>query len=89
MKKPLNFAILKYMATVDKANPADVVKALKPEYPSHRKLNEKDVLQSLMNATENGLLVEESYELAANGDLVMYYAAPDECKAIINSYIKD
>lgn len=88
MKRPLNFAILKHMTTVEKASPADVVNALKGEYPKHRKLNEKDVLQSLMTATENGLLVEDSYELDANGDLVMYYAAPDDCKNVINSYIK-
>ncbi len=89
MKKPLNFAILKYMTTVDKACSADIVKALKSEYPTHRKLNDKAVLQSLMTATENGLLVEDSYELDANGELVMYYSAPSECKDTINSYIKD
>ncbi|MEE0775901.1 MAG: hypothetical protein U0M15_02440 [Bacillota bacterium] len=88
MKRPLNFAILKHMTTVDNACPADVVAALKGEYPTHRKLNEKDVLLSLMTATENGLLVEDSYEVGANGELVMYYAAPDECKDTINSYIK-
>lgn len=88
MKKPLNFAILKHMTTVEKASPGEVVKALKGEYPTHRKLNEKDVLQSLMTATENGLLVEDSYELDASGELVLYFAAPAECRDVINGYIK-
>ena len=41
MKRPLNFAILKYMTTVDKACPADVVKDLQKDYPGDRRLNEK------------------------------------------------
>ena len=89
MKRPLNFAILKHMTTVDKASATDVVAALKGEYPTHRKLNEKDVLESLMTATENGLLVEETYTLDDKGELVMYYSAPAECAEQINKYIKD
>ena len=41
-----------------------------------------------MTATENGLLVEDSYEVDGSGNLVFYYAAPDECKEEINKYIK-
>ena len=88
MKRPLNFAILKYMTTVEKACADDVVAALKPEYPTHRKLNHKDVLESLMTAKENGLLEEASYLLDEKGDLVMYYSAPAECAEAINHYIK-
>lgn len=88
MKRPLNYGILKYMTTVDKACAADVVKALQNDYPGDRRLNEKAALESLMTATENGLLVEDSYEVGANNELVMYYAAPDECKEEINKYIK-
>ncbi|HIZ77670.1 MAG TPA: hypothetical protein H9669_08635 [Firmicutes bacterium] len=88
MKRPLNFAILKYMTTVDKACPADVVKDLQKDYPGDRRLNETAALESLMTATENGLLVEDSYEVDGSGNLVFYYAAPDECKEEINKYIK-
>ena len=88
MKRLLNCAILEYMTTDDKACPGDVVKDLQKAYPGDRRLNEKAALESLMTATENGLLVEDSYEVDGSGNLVFYYAAPDECKEEINKYIK-
>lgn len=87
--KPLNYAILKYMTSVDKASAHDVVEALKPQYGSFRMLNEKDVLEALMTGEQNGLLQEVNHELDDKGNLVIYYCAPEEGKATINSYIKD
>lgn len=87
--KPLNYAILKYMTKVDKACAADVVNALKGEYGSFRMLNEKAVLESLMTGEQNALLEEVGYEVDGNGKLVIYYRAPEDGAATINSYIKD
>lgn len=44
MKKPLNFAILKYMTTVNEACTEDVLCALKDGYSSFRAFNKSDVL---------------------------------------------
>lgn len=89
MKKPLNFAMLKYMTTVDKANPVQVIDALKTDYAGRRELQPNSMLIAMMTAKENGLLEEAGYELDAAGELVMYFSAPAECKAEINNYIPD
>lgn len=86
--KPLNYAILKYMTTVEKASAKDVVNALKAQYGSFRMLNEKAVLEALMTGEQNGLLEEVSYELDDKGELVIYYHAHEEGAATINTYIK-
>lgn len=86
--RPLNYAILKYMTTVDKATVSDVIEALKPEYGSFRMLNPKGVLEALMTGEQNGLLEEAGYELDANGELVISYHAHQEGIDTINSYIK-
>lgn len=89
MKKPLNYAILKYVTKVEKASAQEIVDALKGEYGTHRMLKKSAVLDSLMTAEKNGLLEEAGYELDSQGELVIYFSAPEECAAAINSYIKD
>lgn len=84
--RPLNYAILKYFTTVEKANAKEVVNALKGEYGNNRNLTEKRVLESLMTAEANALLAEAGYELDENGELVLYFACEDD--ATINGYIK-
>ena len=42
-----------------------------------------------MTAEANGLIAESRFELKNDGELVVYYSAPAECAATINSYIKD
>ncbi|MEG0873784.1 MAG: hypothetical protein RR219_00060 [Clostridiales bacterium] len=86
--KPLSYAILKYMTTVEKACVADVIEALKPEYGSFRMLTPKGVLEYLMTGEQNALLEEAGYELDKNGELVIYYHAPEDGAATINTYIK-
>ena len=48
-----------------------------------------DVIEALMTAEANGLIAESRFELKNDGELVVYYNAPAECAATINSYIKD
>ncbi|MGN0963148.1 MAG: hypothetical protein ACI4PP_06190 [Clostridia bacterium] len=84
--RPLNFAILKYMTTVDRACTKDVIEALKPEYGNFRMLSEKGVLEALMTGEANALLEEDGYELDENGELVIYYKVADA--DTINGYIK-
>ena len=61
--RPLNFAILKYLTTVDEACPEDIIEALKGTYGSFRALNKKDILSALMTAEVNGLVQESRFEL--------------------------
>ena len=67
--RPLNFAILKYLTTVDEACPEDIIEALKGTYGSFRALNKKDILSALMTAEVNGLVQESRFELDDKGEL--------------------
>ena len=87
--KTLNFAILKYFTTVKEACADDVIEALKPQYGNFKALKKKAVVEALMTAEANGLIAESRFELKNDGELVVYYSAPAECAATINSYIKD
>lgn len=88
MKKPLNYAILKYFTTVKEACAEDVIEALKGEYGNFKALNKKDVVVALMTAEANGLLEETRFELDKSGELRIYYHAHEEGAATINKYIK-
>lgn len=87
--RPLNFAILKYLTTVDEACSEDIIEALKGAYGSFRALNKKDILSALMTAEVNGLVQESRFELDDKGELRIYYRAHEEGAATINRYIPD
>lgn len=89
MKKPLNYAILKYFTTVNEACAEDVIEALKEEYGNFKALRKNDVISSLMTSEANGLLEETRFELDQEGNLRVYYHANEEGAATINKYIKD
>ena len=86
MKKPLNFAILKYFTTVAEACPDDVVAALKDDYGKSRWLTKKAVLEALFTAQTNGFL-EESRSEIADGELKIYFRSPPEGRELINKQI--
>ena len=89
MKKPLNFAILKYMTTVNEACTEDVLCALKDGYSSFRAFNKSDVLNALLTAGANGLLEESRYDLDDEGQVRMFFRAHAEGAATINRYISN
>ena len=89
MKKPLNFAILKYMTTVNEACTEDVLCALKDGFSSFRAFNKSDVLNALLTAEANGLLEESRYDLDDEGQVRMFFRAHAEGAATINRYISN
>ena len=89
MKKPLNFAILKYMTTVNEACTEDVLCALKDGYSSFRAFNKSDVLNAHLTAEANGLLEESRYDLDDEGQVRMFFRAHAEGAATINRYISN
>ena len=89
MKKPLNFAILKYMTTVNEACTEDVLCALKDGYSSFRAFNKSDVLNALLTAEANGLLEESRYDLDDEGQVRMFFRAHAEGAATINRYLSN
>ena len=89
MKKPLNFALLKYMTTVNEACTEDVLCALKDGYSSFRAFNKSDVLNALLTAEANGLLEESRYDLDDEGQVRMFFRAHAEGAATINRYISN
>ncbi len=89
MKKPLNYAILKYMTTVNEACTDDVLCALKGDYSTFRAFNKSDVQNALLTAEANGLLEESRYDLDDEGQVRMFFRAHAEGAATINRYISD
>jgi len=85
--KPLNYAILKYMTTVNEASPEEVMHALEGDYSTFRAFNKADVLTALLTAEANGLLEESRYDLDDQGQLRMFFRAHAEGAATINRYI--
>lgn len=88
MKRPLNYAILKYFTTVDEASVDDVRRALAPDYANHSAFGKRAMTEALMTAEKNGLIEEARFDLDDNGDVRIYYRANDEQKRTINSYIR-
>lgn len=87
--KPLNYAILKYFTTVERACTTDVMKALKDQYGHFKAFNDHDVLTAIMTAAQNGLLEESHFEMDAQNNLHVYFRAHEEGAQTINRYIKD
>jgi hypothetical protein len=87
--KPLNYAILKYMTTVDEACAGDVLAALRDTYGHFRAFTEYDVMIALMTAEVNGLVEEARFSMDDAGKVQIYYRAHKEGAATINRYIKD
>ena len=79
-KRPLNFAVLKYMTTVDVACVDDVMAALEDEYSDRKMFKPSGILEVLIDIRieKNDLLVEDHYEYHKNGELMIYYRAPEE-----------
>jgi len=86
--RPLNYAILKHMTTVEKASAEDVIDALKGEYGSFKMLNKSAVLESLMTAEQNGLVEKCGYEMGPDNEVRIYFCASQSGAATINFYIK-
>ncbi|GAB2025364.1 hypothetical protein OfM1_14350 [Lactovum odontotermitis] len=86
--RPLNYAILKYFTVVDEACADDVIAALKKDYGSFKALKKKALIEALMTAEANAILEETRFDQDDKGELRVYYRAPEEGKAMINSYIK-
>ena len=86
--RPLNYAILKHLTTVEKASAAQVYDALKAEYANFRMCKEKAIFEALLTAEKNGLCEIVDYELDAQGNLVSYFGCPGEYADIINKYVK-
>lgn len=84
---PLNYAILKYFTTVERACADDVITALKPEYGHFKGLRKPKVIEALMTAEKNALLEEAGYDLDDKGALRVFYATTPESRATIKRYI--
>jgi hypothetical protein len=87
--RPLNYAILKYFTTVEKADADEVMKSLSGDYGSFKSFQKKLVIEALMTAKANGLLEEVGYDLDEKKELRVFYHAPESGVATINTYIKD
>ncbi|MCI5842719.1 MAG: hypothetical protein MR004_03525 [Clostridiales bacterium] len=85
--KPLYYAMLKWMTTVNEACVADAIDALKGEYGSFKMCRPKPMQEALMTAEKNGLLEESSFDMDEHNELRVYYKVTDYGKQMINDYI--
>lgn len=87
--KPLNYAILKHMTTVEDACAEDIMVALRSTYSDFRALTPEAINETLLTAEVNGLLEQSRCELDAKGELRLYFRAHEEGAAAINRYIRE
>lgn len=85
--RPLYYAMLKWMTTVNEACVADAIDALKGEYGSFKMCRPKPMQEALMTAEKNGLLEESSFDMDEHNELRVYYKVTDYGKQMINDYI--
>ena len=75
--RPLYYAMLKWMTTVNEACVADAIDALKGEYGSFKMCRPKTMQEALMTAEKNGLLEESSFDMDEHNELRVYYKVTD------------
>jgi hypothetical protein len=85
--KPLNYAILKFFTTVEKASAVDVMSALNAEYGNFKALTKKGILDALLTAEANGLLEGVGGKMSKDNELILYFKAHEEGAKTINRYI--
>ncbi|MGF1731444.1 hypothetical protein [Photobacterium kasasachensis] len=87
--KPLNYAILKYFTTVEKASTVEVMDTLSPMYGSFKAFTKNAILEALLTAEANGLLESAGSKMSKEDELILYFRAHDEGAKTINRYIID
>ncbi len=87
--KPLNYAILKFMTTVDDACAEDIIAALRDIYGNFKAFTPKAITETLLTAEVNGLLEQSRCELDEKGELRLYFKAHADGAAAINRYIPE
>jgi hypothetical protein len=80
----LDFAILKYLTTVNEACVQDVTNALKGEYDSFKNLKERSVIMTLMTAEAFGAVEKTRLQLDESGETKVYYRTHKENVVNIN-----
>ncbi len=86
--KPLHYAIIEHFVDGRSDCAADVIEALQSVYGDCKMLAPKDVEEALATAKENGILEEASYELDAQGMLVVRYRMTDFGHDMVRRYLR-
>jgi len=84
---PFNYAILKLFLHVEEADASVVMDSLSDEYQKSRQFKKSTVIEALMTAEANGLLVETRFDLDEQQQLRVFYRATDEGRVMIERYI--
>ncbi len=87
--KPLNYAILKFFTTTEKASTVEVMDTLRPEYGGFKAFTKGAILDALLTAEANGLLESVGSEMSSTNELLLYFRAHKEGAETINRYITD
>ena len=84
---PLSYAVLRYMTMVPEASAEDVMEALGQTFSENRSFTGSTVLEVLMTAEKNGLLMEADHTLDDDGESVISYRMSETGRSIIGRYI--
>jgi hypothetical protein len=84
---PARAAVLNYMDTVDEADVAQVMDALKAQYGTEKQFTKPLFLEHLMSLECNGYLDQAGYDLDGNGDLQLHYKINEDGKTAVQKYI--
>ena len=84
---PLNYAILKYFTTVERACGDGLMAALAPEYGDFKAVRKPEGMEAMMRAEESDVGEEGGADLDEEGALRVFYATTPESRATIKRYI--
>lgn len=87
VSRPLNYAILHYFTTVEKASVNDIMEALKEEYSDFKAFTKPAIINAVMTAEQNGLVEQVNIDLDKNEELEIFYHMNDEAKETIYNFI--
>lgn len=84
---PLYYAIILHFIDGKTDSAQGVVQALVSDYGRYKLLNIKDVEEALATAKENGLLMETSYRVDENGELLIDYQITEFGRDMVLRYL--
>ena len=84
----LNFAIMKYMTTVEDDCVSGVIEAMKAKgYGSWKQLKPASVQETLKTAVANGLCDESRFDMDENNELRVYYKVNDYGRDMVRKFL--
>lgn len=86
MKLPLRFALLRFMAGVEKANLPMMMEALAPSYGDEKQFTWRNFKGHILSLEANGLAEETDVLVDRAGNLDTWYRITEDGKNLLRKY---